>query len=587
MSIRDLKALGAKAVDTLRRLELRSGTMARLSSPSTPGMAEHEENATEMLPRIQELEQKLEMAEQAVFTKDQELQEVREELERTQAIAAEDLLEARSLAEEAKGTLERVRADATRLGAHARELEEQLEQVKTEARKKLEDQEDKLELARLRQVEALRQQFDKEREKHYEELERNAALVDGLRKKLESREAAVRESISESERVRDSSNIRETRRVTFSEPTTTPKTSGVLSGSGDPVVTAEETEAPPRSDSSTMSSTNGESNVDSGVPQSPVAAPISSSNNSFMQSLAQLVKTQTDMVAAQTRAMSAQTLPPMPHFSGEGDQTEDTFERWLEQFEERAKLVSWSEDHKKYHLKMSLDKTAFQAYRLLPDSVKVSYSDTVGALKKRFKPVDIEELRGIEFHQMTQDKQSIEQLGLDLQRMAKRAFPSLTGKDLDRLLKGRFFQALLPKWQRKLGAPKTEESFDELYSRARITERREQQYSEAAGEKCHASPKTSKEPERQVSVPQRREPTNTEAANPSDGNGRMKGIQCNFCRRFGHIARYCPDRQKRNVEAPGRSGYSTVPSTSVLRTVTDLELQRELATRRLVQEQNT
>lgn len=46
--------------------------------------------------------------------------------------------------------------------------------------------------------------------------------------------------------------------------------------------------------------------------------------------------------------------------------------------------------------------------------------------------------------------------------LAKKAFPSLGAKELDRLLKGRFFQALLPKWQRKLGAPKVAESFNEL-----------------------------------------------------------------------------------------------------------------------------
>ena len=49
-----------------------------------------------------------------------------------------------------------------------------------------------------------------------------------------------------------------------------------------------------------------------------------------------------------------------------------------------------------------------------------------------------------------------------MQKLAKRAFPCLSGKDLDRLLKGHFFQALLPKWQCRLGAPKVEESFDEL-----------------------------------------------------------------------------------------------------------------------------
>ena len=70
---------------------------------------------------------------------------------------------------------------------------------------------------------------------------------------------------------------------------------------------------------------------------------------------------------------------------------------------------------------------------------------------------------------MVQDKQSIEELGIKLQRLAKRAFPAITGKDLDRLLRGRFFQVLLPHWQRKLGAPKPEETFDELFSHARVT----------------------------------------------------------------------------------------------------------------------
>ena len=49
-------------------------------------------------------------------------------------------------------------------------------------------------------------------------------------------------------------------------------------------------------------------------------------------------------------------------------------------------------------------------------------------------------------------------------------------------MKGHFFQALLPKWQRKLGAPKTDESFDELFSRAHTMECREQQYNDIADE---------------------------------------------------------------------------------------------------------
>ena len=140
----------------------------------------------------------------------------------------------------------------------------------------------------------------------------------------------------------------------------------------------------------------------------------------------QLVETQAAMVAAQTRAMSAQSLPPMRHYSGEGNQTiEEGFDRWIEQFEERAKLDGWSDYHKRYHPKMLLDKSAFQTYRLLPDEVKVSYSATVEALRSRFRPADIKELRGMELHQLVQKDQSVEALGLELQRLAKRAFPVL------------------------------------------------------------------------------------------------------------------------------------------------------------------
>ena len=105
---------------------------------------------------------------------------------------------------------------------------------------------------------------------------------------------------------------------------------------------------------------------------------------------------------------------------------------------------------------MRLSKNAFQTYCLLPDDVNTSYGATVSALKARFKAVDIEELRGMEFHQVIQKAQSVERLGLELQKLAKRAFPCLSGIDFNRQMKGRFFQALLPKCQCKLGAPKVD-----------------------------------------------------------------------------------------------------------------------------------
>ena len=57
----------------------------------------------------------------------------------------------------------------------------------------------------------------------------------------------------------------------------------------------------------------------------------------------------------------------------------------------------------------------------------------------------------LKFHHKTQDKDSVEQLEIELQRLA----------NLERkgMLKGHFFQALHMMWQRKLGAPKPDEIF--------------------------------------------------------------------------------------------------------------------------------
>ena len=62
----------------------------------------------------------------------------------------------------------------------------------------------------------------------------------------------------------------------------------------------------------------------------------------------------------------------------------------------------------------------------------------------------------------------------------------------ERLLKGRFFQALFPRWQRKLGAPKVDEFFTDLYNRARTAERHDQQY--RLGRESHESSRSKKHP---------------------------------------------------------------------------------------------
>ena len=159
--------------------------------------------------------------------------------------------------------------------------------------------------------------------------------------------------------------------------------------------------------------------------------------------------------------MATQSVPPLRKFSGEDiDSDEGSIDRWIEQFEERAKVMGWNDEQKLFQLKAHLEKTAEHAVRMLSKKEKRSYESVTAALQNRFHSLDIEELRGLEFHQLMQNQQSVEELGVQLQKLGRKAFLGSGPREFDRMLKGHFCQALLPKWQRKLGAPKPTESFE-------------------------------------------------------------------------------------------------------------------------------
>ena len=215
----------------------------------------------------------------------------------------------------------------------------------------------------------------------------------------------------------------------------------------------------------------------------------------LMQSVTDLLRAQTQAMIAQAQVASLQSLPPLSRYSGEGSQEDDEgIDRWLELFEERAQLAGWTDETKLCQLKLHLEKTAAQAFRMLPVSERQDYKSAAESLRKRFRPIDIEELRGLEFHQKVQGDESVERLGLVLQQLGRKAFPSTDGREFDRLLKGRFFQALHPRWQRKLGAPKPSETFHELYDRARMLEQHERQYAESAAARTDGQPRKNEKP---------------------------------------------------------------------------------------------
>ena len=71
-----------------------------------------------------------------------------------------------------------------------------------------------------------------------------------------------------------------------------------------------------------------------------------------MLTVTRLLEAQRQMMAAQVQAMAAQSVPPLRKFSGENINTDEgSIDRWVEQFEERARVAGWSEEQKLFQLK--------------------------------------------------------------------------------------------------------------------------------------------------------------------------------------------------------------------------------------------
>ena len=329
------------------------------------------------------------------------------------------------------------------------------------------------------------------------------------------------------------------------------------------------------------------------VPTPPVAT-----SDSVVQSMARLLQAQTEVMTAQAKAATLQTLPALSSFTGEGDDiSDDGFDKWLEKFQERAKFAGWDGSDQLYHFKLLLDKTALDTFRMLPDSEKSGIEAATSALRRRFKPGGIEELRGLEFHHKTQGAETIEQLGLNIQRLGRKAFPSITGKEFDRLLKGRFYQALLVKWQRKLGPPKADESFHDLYTRARLLEEYEKQYVASAESRNIGSTKDHDNKKKSSYKSRNQEKDGDQQSSPSPSRGDAnrktpnlttplsKERRCYSCGQTGHLRNACPKR----AEAPGRSQTSTtsnVTSAADPKDLSEEQLEQLLAAKKLQREQS-
>ena len=76
---------------------------------------------------------------------------------------------------------------------------------------------------------------------------------------------------------------------------------------------------------------------------------------------------------------------------------------------ERGQLAGWTDKVKLCQLKLHLEEMALQAFCMFPKENRSTFKLATDALRKRFCPVDIEELRSLELHCKTQlDGESVE-----------------------------------------------------------------------------------------------------------------------------------------------------------------------------------
>jgi len=77
---------------------------------------------------------------------------------------------------------------------------------------------------------------------------------------------------------------------------------------------------------------------------------------------------QKEALAAQTQAVAAQHLPTLKTSTGKGRLFDaDSFKRWLENFEEQAKLVGWNEAQQLHQMKLLLDETALHGFHMFSE----------------------------------------------------------------------------------------------------------------------------------------------------------------------------------------------------------------------------
>ena len=263
--------------------------------------------------------------------------------------------------------LEQLREKAAEATSNALDIQAELKEQSQEVsalKQELENSHLRAEVDKMHALESLREEHRKElvREKEQVDFERKRAeeWVRDLKDSFNREKKQLEERVSSLEKALERPRCKSDGGVVLAGDTHAPPTTAESAPSGDGASTVATTgggDAPPPGDDSTTETT---SHTDTPGHTDPAAETGGeTSHSALLEKVTQLLKAQTEAMTAQAQAAAVQHLPAFHCYTGEDDQTDDeVFDRWLERFEERAKLAGWNNEQKLYHLKLHLDKTA-------------------------------------------------------------------------------------------------------------------------------------------------------------------------------------------------------------------------------------
>ena len=240
-----------------------------------------------------------------------------------------------------------------------------------------------------------------------------------------------------------------------------------------------------------------------------------------------------------------QQTPPVSKYTGEGA-GEETFEDWLIQFEMAAEVSGWEGRSKLAHLVTRLKGQALSYYRSCPLDEKTDYDKLTKALTTRFTRVQLPVVQSALFHERKQKaKEDVDTYAQDLRNLFQKAYPKARqgSKEAEEMGKAvlahQFAAGLLPDLKVKVAG--ADGTFEELLSKARLEEA-----------KLRDLPTTTKTVKSSPATPS----AGTGAEKDGEkarGSADRRGVQCNNCHGYGHIARFCPRKGRGDTkEATGR-----------------------------------